>query len=177
MSRQARHDSGFSLLEVLLALTISALVVTAAHRIFTGVVDATKDMNARRSELDREMNGHRWLTEALGALEVGVDSASFLGRPDRVEFSSWQRTAAGWLRPEPMLLVMSGDTLRLQGKSSIAIVTSVSAVAFDYLLEPGADSRWVREWISPVSAPLAIRLRLERPQGVDTLLFLVGPRG
>ena len=56
---------------------------------------------------------------------------------------------------------------------------------FDYLLEPGAESRWVREWVSPVSAPVAVRMRIakagcgKRDAGcvVDTLLFLIKERG
>ena len=55
--------------------------------------------------------------------------------------------------------------------------SGVSGVAFDYLLEPGAHAAWVREWISPVSAPVAVRVRIARGAAVDTLLFIVGPRG
>jgi hypothetical protein len=57
----------------------------------------------------------------------------------------------------------------------------VASLALDYLLEPGADTRWVRQWLSPVSAPVAVRLRLEivgpGKLSVDTLLFLIGERG
>ena len=48
---------------------------------------------------------------------------------------------------------------------------------------PGEQARFVREWISPVSAPIAVRLRIARrreagySEQVDTLLVLVGPRG
>lgn len=178
MSRRLQRDSGFTLLELLLALTISALVVTVAHRVFTGVVGAAREMEATRAALDRDMNGRRWLMEAFGSLQVGVDSASFIGRSDRIEFSSWQRTPSGWLTRKRLTLARTGDALQLDGDGRMVIATSVSAVAFDYLLDPGADTRWVREWISPVSAPLAIRLRLARSSSaVDTLLFLVGPRG
>ena len=62
---------------------------------------------------------------------------------------------------------------------------SVAELALDYLLEPGAESRWVREWVSPVSAPLAVRMRIEKAGCgtrdarcvVDTLLFLIKERG
>ena len=50
-------------------------------------------------------------------------------------------------------------------------------------LEPGERSRWVQEWRSPSTAPLAVRMRIRRgaaSDGVartDTLLLLVGERG
>lgn len=169
--------SGFTLLELLLALTISALVVTVAHRLFTGVTESAKRMKADRAALDREMNGRRWLVEAFGSLDVGTESGGFAGRPDRIEFSTWQRTPHGWLTRRRVNVALVMDTLRLEGPVSVAIAASVSALQVDYLLDPGANAKWVREWISPVSAPLAIRLRLARTVGVDTLLFLVGSRG
>ena len=52
------------------------------------------------------------------------------------------------------------------------------SVRFDYLLVPGADARWVMEWHSQVSAPLAVRVTLSHTGGeVDTMLYLVKPRG
>ncbi|MGH2667750.1 MAG: hypothetical protein ACRDH5_01270, partial [bacterium] len=43
---------------------------------------------------------------------------------------------------------------------------------------PGERARFVREWISPVSAPVAVRVRVGHAIGtVDTLLLIVGPRG
>ena len=62
------------------------------------------------------------------------------------------------------------------------LADSVRDVQFDYLLDPGENATWVREWISPVSAPLAIRVRITKGVGsgmwgVDTLLLIVGPRG
>ena len=60
---------------------------------------------------------------------------------------------------------------------SMALQHGVRAVQFDYLLEPGAESQWVREWVSPVSAPLAARLRLTRSERVDTLVLLIKGRG
>jgi hypothetical protein len=51
-------------------------------------------------------------------------------------------------------------------------------VAFDYLLEPGLNSQWASVWESPVSAPLAIRVRITQLDRIaDTLLLIVGPRG
>ena len=60
----------------------------------------------------------------------------------------------------------------------LVLVDDAPEVAFDYLLEPGADARWVRQWVSPVTAPLAVRIRVARasPAAVDTQLLLIKER-
>jgi prepilin-type N-terminal cleavage/methylation domain-containing protein len=169
---------GFTLIEVMIALTLSALVVLVAHRIFTGVVDGATRLRDARTALDREANARRLLTEAFGSLDIGTEGAGgFAGRPERVEFTTWQRVATGWLERRRVTLGAEGGVLVARSDRSIALRDSVSRVEFDYLLEPGANAAWVREWISPVSAPVAVRVRITRIAVVDTLLFIVGPRG
>ncbi len=181
-----RRDRGFTLIEVLLALTLGALVVLLAHRIFTGVLDSVRRVAEARAGLDRDQNARRWLVEALGSLEVGERAGPFAGHPDRVEFGSWQRTPQGWLSQQRLTLGAGGSRLvaRFADGDSLVLADSVADVQCDYLLEPGERAIWVREWISPVSAPIAIRLRIARTGSgewgagiVDTLLLIVGPRG
>ncbi len=181
-----RATGGFTLLEVLLALSLGALVVLLAHRIFTGVLAGVRRLDEARVALDREQNARRWLEAAVGSLEVGDGAGPFAGHPDRVEFGSWQLTPEGWLVRRRLSLARLGDRLvaGIAGRDLGVLADSVAQIQFDYLLEPGENATWVREWISPVSAPLAIRLRVtragrgERGAGVvDTLLCLVGPRG
>ncbi len=185
--RVPRSALGFTLIEVLVALTIAALVVLLAHQVFASVAERGRTLLAARDSLDRAANARRWLKATFLSLDVGTDSAGgFDGRADRMAFSAWQRTADGWFERRRVTLGRSGDRLvaSLGSGDSIGLAGDVADVAFDYLLEPGADSRWVREWVSPVSAPVAIRLRVEGPGNgeggravVDTLLFLIKERG
>lgn len=169
---------GFTLIEVLVALTIASLVVVAAHRIFTGVADGAKALAAERQDLDRRSNARRWLKATLLSLEPPFD-----GRTTRVSFISWQLTPGGWFEQEPVELVHEGSRfIAHHGGATLQLADGVTDLAFDYLLEPGVDSKWVREWVSPVSAPVAIRLRIggcgrRDTACVDTLLFLVKERG
>ena len=173
-----RISRGFTLIEVMVALTLSALVVLLAHRIFTGVVDGAQRLEAARTALDREGNAHRSLTELFGSLDVGTGGTDgFAGRPDRVEFTTWQRVPLGWLERRRVVIGAEGGTLVAHTGVTLALQDSVTGVEFDYLLEPGANAAWVREWISPVSAPVAVRVRIRRAAAVDTLLFIVGSRG
>jgi prepilin-type N-terminal cleavage/methylation domain-containing protein len=173
---------GFTLIEVMIALTLSSLVVLLAHQIFSGVVDGVGRLDAARADLARTANARRWLIDALGSLQAGVDSAGpFEGHPDQVGFASWQRVAPNGLRRERILLHQAGNTLVAQDSASVLVLAdSVSRVAFDYLLEPGANTTWAREWLSPVSAPLAVRIRVDylgMPARADTVLVLIGGRG
>ena len=73
--------------------------------------------------------------------------------------------------------VNDDDIAAVDQADTLVLADDAHTVAFDYVLEPGADAQWAREWISPVSAPLAIRVRLTGATQVDTLLLLVKERG
>jgi len=173
-----RDRRGFTLIEVMVATAITGLVVLAAHRVFIGVADAARALAAAREDLDHAANARRWLKSTFLSLEP-----PFAGRSDRASFTSWQLSAGGWFEPRPTELSLVGNRfLGKAGSETLLLTDGVIDVAFDYLLDPGANSKWVREWISPVSAPLAMRVRIagcgrQDVACVDTLLFLVKERG
>jgi prepilin-type N-terminal cleavage/methylation domain-containing protein len=176
----SRNRRGFTLIEIVVALTVSGVVVLLAQAVFSAVTDAGREVRVARLALDREANARRWLQAALLSLDVGSDSAagSFEGRPDRVGFSTWMETPSGWFRRERVTLGRSHDAfVATMYADTVVLADSVVAVAFDYLLEPGENTKWAREWISPVSAPLAVRIRVTRRTAVDTLLLLIKERG
>ncbi len=190
---------GFTLVEVLVALAVSGLVVLIAARIFAAVGDGGKELRESRSALDREANARRWLQAAFLSLDVGQDSVAgpFEGRADRVRFGTWLQTADGWFVERRLELRLQGGAFVAaaasteqgagQDGSRVVLADSVSDVAFDYLLEPGENTTWVREWSSPVSAPWAARIRLTRTRRngnretgdmvTDTLVLLIKARG
>jgi len=185
---QGGDRRGFTLIEVVVALTIGAVVVLLAHQLFAAVAERGKTVIAARTALDRAANARRWLEAAFLSLDVGTDGASgFEGRPDHAAFTAWLLTPDGWFERQQVTLSAAERRLRavITPGTPIALADSVTDVQFDYLLEPGAESRWVREWVSPVSAPVALRMRItkagngKRDTGntVDTLLFLIKERG
>lgn len=173
-----RPSRGFTLIEVVVALAISGIVVLLAQRVFAAAGDASRELRAAREALDRETNARRWLQAAFLSLDVGGEGGGpFSGRPDRAEFGTWLQRPGGWMEQRRAVLEVAGGGFRAHAGDEILLADSVTRVEFDYLLEPGADTKWVREWISPVSAPLAVRLRIARGERVDTLLFLIKERG
>ncbi len=189
---------GFTLIEVLVALTLGTLVVLLAHRTFTGVTEGVARLTRERMTLSREVNARRWVTAALGSLDIGSASGGFAGRPDAVEFGTWLLTPRGWYARRRVTLARHDTRVvaSIALGDSVVLATGVSDLQLDYLLDlpgetlgdstPGALNegvQFIREWISPVSAPVAIRFRIAHiPEDrgaarVDTLLILVGPRG
>ena len=170
--------TGFTLIEVLVALTIAGVVVVGAHQIFAGVADGANAVASERRNLDRSSNARRWLKATFLSLEP-----PFEGRTDRVSFTSWQLSSGGWFEQQKIVLRRDGRRLvAMHSNAALELADNVTDLAFDYLLEPGADTRWVREWISPVSSPVAIRVRIAGcgmgdAGCVDTLFFLVKERG
>lgn len=175
------RERGFTLVEVLVALVIAAIVVTLAQKVFASATEGVATLLAARRALDRSANARRLLKVTFLSLEIGsVGGTAFDGGPDRAAFSAWELTDGGWfeLRRIELAVQDSQLVLRLRSNREIALEDSVVALSVDYLLRPGADARWARRWVSPGSAPLAVRLRIAGLAGaVDTLLFLIGSRG
>ncbi len=171
---------GFSLLEVLTALALTGLVALLAHRLMAATIDGVRTLEAARQAQDRRENGRRWLRAAFLSLQPD-GAGGFVGDPDRVQFTAWLQQPEGWFAGASVTLaVRTGGLWADHGSGpAVRLAESVVGMECDYLLVPGADARWVRQWHSPLSAPLAVRLRLLHQDGqpVDTFLLLVRERG
>src|SRR6266540_4746070 len=123
---------GFTLVEVLVALTISAVVVLLAHQVFAAVAERGRTLVAARDSLDRAANARRWLKATFLSLEVGTDSAGgFDGRADRVDVAAWERTADGWFDRRRIALGRDGDRLvaSMTPGEAVALMDGVTGVA------------------------------------------------
>ena len=179
-----RLSGGFTLIEVLVGLAVASMLVLLAHGIFSAGVDGSQRLQSARHSLDREQGRHRLLTSAFLSLEIGSGGAEFDGRPQQLSFSAWIPTADGWFERSGVTLTVTDGRLvaAMTPDPPIVLLDSLASGRFDYLLELGAGSRWVQEWVSPVSAPLAVRVRLTRkgPLGhleSDTTIYLIKARG
>lgn len=172
------RSTGFTLIEVLVALTLAGFVLLAVHQVFVGVADGAERLEAARSRLDREANA-RWLLAWLaGSIEVGRNDP-FSGEPHAVAFTSWVTDSLGHRVRRRAALRTEGDILMLSGlyAGPVALLDSLRAFDVDYLLELGANERFVRRWYSDAGAPAGFRLRITWAARTDTLLLLVGSRG
>lgn len=184
----AASRRGFTLIELMVALVVTAILAVMTHQIFATVTDTARRLDVASAREDSLRNGDRWLRQAFLSLEAGGEAGSFEGHADRVSFAGWLETPDGWMERCRVELAVLDTALRASACStSFALRGGVESVAFDYLLEPGANTRWVRDWVSPVSAPLAVRMRIasirvgtdpsEGRAEVDTVLLLIKGRG
>lgn len=175
--------TGFTLLEVVVALSLAGLAALLVHAVFRSVLEGGAALDRHRVALDRDMNAERWLVEALGSVEVGLEGDSpFQGSVERLECTTRLQTAGGWRERQSLVLTRSGSRLiAYVAGDPIVLRDSVTVFAIDYLIDPGLHSPWVQGWQSPVSAPLAIRLRTTSQAATgevtDTLIVPLGSRG
>lgn len=173
---------GFTLIEVLVALTIGSAVVLMVHQAFGVSADTVERLDTARIAHRRSMRAQAELVAAFGSLEVGIPgAAAFAGDPARVRFSSRQRahdaTSAGDFAMIATTVTIRDGWLRLERDGAPDSLLAAESLTLDYLMAFGADASWVQSWHSPASAPLAVRMRLARGAVTDTFLYVIGPRG
>ncbi len=178
-----RH-SGFTLIEVLVALVVGSIALLGAQRILAILTDETHAIARHATDSDRDANGERMLRDLVGQLEIGSPgTVPFSGSSDTVRFSSWCETGAGWSESCQVTLffaVRGGhETLRTQlgAGEPFDLVGGFSAGAFRYLETAAAGGQWFERWGTGITAPLGIGVVLARGNTLDTLLVRVGPRG
>jgi prepilin-type N-terminal cleavage/methylation domain-containing protein len=174
-----RPKAGFTLLEMMVALVVASLVVAIAARVHSALLDAGARIEAAREAVDRAANGRRLLSGLLGGVEIGSPASRFEGSARRAVFSAWWNDEQGrWSRARCGLeLDQSRLVLHLGSARAVVLADSLVAGAIDYLSEPGERSPWLRAFESQLLVPAALRLRLQRGEQVDTLLFMIWSRG
>ena len=171
---------GFTLVEVLVALVIAGMAVSTAASIIGSSTDLVGRMDARSLAWGRDANARRWLAEVFVGAAVGAGHGEFVGTATRVTFDSWLWVPDGWREPGRITVAIRDDRVvaEVAGGGEFVLFPSVTLGRFEYLIEPGAQSRWRSEWQSDVTVPLALRLHVRRMSGIaDTLLIYLGERG
>lgn len=178
------HRSGFTLIEVLVALIVGAIVLLGAHQILAILTDQSHSLTSRAAHTDRDANGERLLRSLVGQLELGSPgTVPFSGSPDTVRFSSWCEVPSGWLERCAVMLSFAADsdheTLRAQlnAHRPIDVLRGLRRGTFRYLESAAAGGQWFQQWGAGITAPLGLGIVLVRDDVVDTMIVRIGPRG
>ena len=178
------HRSGFTLIEVLVALMVGAIVLLGAHRVLAILTDQSHALTRRAAQTDRDANGERMLRSLVGQLEIGSPgTVPFSGSPDSVRFSSWCAAPAGWLERCVVTLSFAADsdhaTLRARfgARPPLDLVRDFRRGTFRYLESAAAGGQWFQTWGTGITAPLGIGIVLVRDDSVDTMIVRIGSRG
>lgn len=177
---RAGGREGFTLLEVMVALAIGALVLLGARLMMGQMADGAERVAAESAEADREANAERVLRDVVSRVETSPDDERGVwGDGTGVRFSTWCEVPAGWLeRCTASLGVIPLDgrnvlALQLPHGEVHAVRSGFARARILYLADAGNGGAWVRNWSSTLSAPLAIGVVAD----ADTLILRIGERG
>lgn len=182
MARRRPRDrrAGFTLVEVMVALVVGAVVVLGARMLLDQLGDSAVRTVAAAARVDREANGEQLLRDLAGRLEVGTDrSGQFSGEPTATHFSSWCDMPSGWQERCAVTLVVAADgghhalLAEFADGDILTLLTRSEPIALRYLDDPRAGGRWFTSWGAGITAPLAFAVI----SGRDTIVVRIGARG
>lgn len=182
-----KRQSGLTLVEVLVALAIFALLAAASHRLLVAVVDAQRHARVHGGELER-------LSRAMSLLESDLEQVieqAPAGNGSPPEPALWLQaegqalvfTRAGWHNPlqqprsglqrvrwqfdaQAGLLRSAADAAAAPGSAALPlqrILPQLDSVAWQFMDHAG---QWHAQWpVAPDQVlPRALRLQLQHPR-------------
>jgi prepilin-type N-terminal cleavage/methylation domain-containing protein len=172
---------GFTLIEVMVAMVIGAMVVAAAAALLSSLENRAEAIARASARADRDANAERVLRGLLANLDLGRDSTSaFVGTATSARFRTWCDSPTGWLErcAAHLSIEQRGDAaaLRLEltgpDPTRIDLASGLHGARFRYLAIVDGVVTWRDTW-SHLVVPAAVVLIVER----DTLLFPVWGSG
>lgn len=162
---------GFTLLELMVALLVGAMVLTVGRSIFDASVDMQRRVTARFADVERERVGHITIENAFATAHM-TQATPFSGTAMAVSFASRCRDAYGGT--VSCRVVASADPILALREERLASGTRTLAIVkangrFEYVVDAGQSGAFVNDWSSPV-LPLAVRW-IPAAAGSDTLVF------
>lgn len=180
MRPDRKTRAGFTLVELMVALVVSAIVVLGARMLLEQLGESAHRTIVAATRADRAANGERLLRDLAERLEVGTtDATRFSGEPATASFSSWCDVPSGWQERCAVTLVATNEggraslAARLDRGDAITLFVRDAPIELRYLDDPRAGGRWFTSWGAGITAPLAIAVI----SGADTLIVRIGDRG
>jgi prepilin-type N-terminal cleavage/methylation domain-containing protein len=184
--RRLGRRHAFTLVEVLAALTIGALVLLAARALVTQLAESTRASLRHSAKEDSRANGERLARALAGRIQVIGDGASrFVGADHEARFSSWCNVPTGWQEPCVVTLAVVTDSQSADTQLTISSVETgpivvrhgMSHATLIYLSSAREGGEWVQAWRTDDRAPLAIGVVHDDGAVPDTLFLRIGDRG
>lgn len=174
-----RRRTGFTLVEVMVALTLSAIVLLGARE----VIDTLARRSTTSDRADREhamrVNGERLLRELVLDSRAGTEPrATFGGVTSALVWDTWCRTPQGWKERCRIDLAVRSST---DGLGFALVATGPDAIEIEvvrderpprlvFLEDARHGGRWSATWGPATVRPVAVGVITAR----DTLILPTG---
>jgi prepilin-type N-terminal cleavage/methylation domain-containing protein len=173
------NRGGFTLIEVLVALVVGAIVLAGARALLDGLADhAAATVRASRAA-DGGANAELTVRSVVGNLALAPDTLpSFAGSAREATFASWCPSARGGLEPCDAHLVvrdragMQDVVLTLSSGWEVVLLRDARDTRLRYLAEASSGGLWQSQWSAGMTTPVAIGVVADG----DTLLLRIGER-
>lgn len=180
MHADRSRRAGFTLVELMVALVVSAVVVLGARTLLEQLGQSATRIVAASARAAADANGERLLRDLAGRLEVGTSEATrFSGEPTVASFGSWCDTPSGWEERCAVSLVVRSEAggarlvASVAAGDSLVLLRRAAPIELRYLDDPRAGGRWFTSWGAGITAPLALAVI----SGADTMIVRIGDRG
>jgi prepilin-type N-terminal cleavage/methylation domain-containing protein len=170
--------SGFTLVEVLVALSLGATVLLGARTL----LEALGDHTARAADLaraaDGDANAEHAARSIAARLRLADPAPAVEGGAREARFASWCETPHNWLEPCAVRLVVEADgervcvVMELSTGERIVLRRGVAAAELRYLASAEAGGVWWARWPATLAVPLGVAVISDR----DTMLLRIGER-
>lgn len=170
----------FTLIEVMIAVTLGSLTLLLATRITATITNATSEVERDARDHESHMLQLRALRSVLASIDAPRDSTMFRGMPTEMSFTTSIRDSVeGYERKSITLRAEQGALVAIDAHGRVTSLIGADSVAFEYLASRGANARFLREWASSAEFPVAVRVTLQRCSQragcvADTLLMATG---
>jgi len=169
---------GFTLVEVVVALGISAVVILAARMLLENLGNAADRVDRVAREGDDDANGERLLRALAGQIEVGTQGETFSGDEQATQFTSWCQSPRGWRERCRITLSVEATnespalTATLPDNDRVVLYRAARSMRLRYLVDASAGGTWFIKWGEGLLAPRSIGVIVDS----DTLIIPIGDR-
>ena len=176
MTKAARR--GFTLIEVVVALAVAAIVVLIARQVSGAIADTNRQLTAVARAADADAIAEQTLRVSLAGISImSSDSAAFAGTPRAATYRSWCQTSGGWRERCTMTLAVATESrtvaLVLRATDLLIVRREFDRAELCYLESAESGGAWTREWARSGALPLAIGVVVDG----DTAIFPLGRTG
>lgn len=175
-----RVPRGFSLIELVVALSIGGSVLFSVRMVVGLLADHARIVSESRAELARDVNGARLLRLMLLQSVVGTEpTARFAGDAASITLETWCLMPMGWserCRADLAITGVTNETVRakvvahLSTGERLDLVEVPGPVRFGFLVESEGRREWSDVWSPSPVAPRAIGVFMPG----DTIVMRVG---